>query len=80
MFELIAISELLLTSKCHAVPFAAFVKKNVPSPHGLICQNFESSDSAKLCIAGTVPPGVDSVSEANTFIALSGPEALVRRT
>lgn len=80
MFELMAISELLLTSKCQAVPFAAFVKKKVPSPHGLICQYVEPSDSVELHMLGTVPPGVVSVSEANTVIALSGPDALVRRT
>ena len=40
----ITINELGLIAKFHAVPFAAFVKKNVPSPQGLIFQNIESSE------------------------------------
>jgi hypothetical protein len=45
IFELITINVFGLTSRCHAVPFAALVMKKVPSPHGLICQNIELSAS-----------------------------------
>lgn len=58
IFELMAISALDNTSRCHAVPFAEFVKKNVPSPHGVICQNIELSDNVWLRISGTVLPAV----------------------
>jgi hypothetical protein len=53
IFDDMAKRLLLLTCKCQSVPFAAFAKKKVPSPHGLMVQNIELSAKLTLHIYRT---------------------------
>lgn len=79
-FELIAMSASGLANTCHSDPFAEFVKKKVPSPHGVTCQNIDESAIEVLVMSTTVPPGVDSLIDAEVVKQPFEPDPFVRKT